>query len=424
MRGDAVHDERIFTVLRRDLDAELHVRPFVLVREDLADVVEQGATLREYDVETQLARHDAGEPCDLLGVLQDVLTVTRAPMHPAHELHQLGVEAVNARLVCRLLADLEDLRIDFLARLVDDLLDAPRVDAAVGDELLERESGDLAPNWIEAGDDHGIWRVIDDHVDAGGELERTNISTLASDDAPLHLVIRERHGGHGALRRVLGGDALNGEGDDLLRLPFSVAACRLANLAHAIRRIGLRFLLHATHELGLRVLGGHTCHLLEAAPLFGDESRELLFALHNCLLASAELARSAAELSVSLLEDIGLAIENILALGDPSFLPLYFLAAAAHLGLELLAQPDQLLLSGNDRALSQVLSFALALRDDPLRGLLCRRLRRGQSLDLGRSSNATPEKEESRRGEYDGAKRGCEYLIHMDLCSTALWAAG
>jgi hypothetical protein len=40
-----------------------------------------------------------------------------------------------------------------------------RMDASVGNELLERESRDLAADRIEAGDDHGVRRVVDDDVD-------------------------------------------------------------------------------------------------------------------------------------------------------------------------------------------------------------------------------------------------------------------
>jgi ribonuclease Y len=43
VRGDAVHDDGILPVLGRDLDAELDVRALVLVRQHLADVVEERA---------------------------------------------------------------------------------------------------------------------------------------------------------------------------------------------------------------------------------------------------------------------------------------------------------------------------------------------------------------------------------------------
>jgi hypothetical protein len=164
--------------------------------------------------------------------------------------------------------------------------------------------------------------------------------------------------------------------------------------------------------------------LLEPPPLFGDEIRELLLPLDDGLLATAEFARPAAQLSVALLEDVRLAIEHRLALVDPALFAFDLFAPAAYLRLEFLAQSDELFLTGNDRALSQILGFALAFRDDPLRRFLSGRLRGGKSLYLSRSADASPEKEESRRGDNKGAKRGSENFIHMDLCSTAEWAAG
>src|SRR5256886_291795 len=146
VRRDAIDDDRVLTVLRRHLDAELDVRAVVLVREHLADVVQQGAALGELDVELQLGRHDAGEPGDFLGVLQDVLPVRGAVAHPPHQLHELGVHALDARLVHRLLARLDDPGLDLGPALPDDLFDPPGVDAPVGDEALEREPTHLPPH--------------------------------------------------------------------------------------------------------------------------------------------------------------------------------------------------------------------------------------------------------------------------------------
>src|SRR5436190_19032206 len=98
MRGDAVHDHRILAVFSRHLDAELDVRPFVLVRQHLADVVQKRPALREVDVETELARHYPREPRDFLRVLENVLAVARAPMHASDELHELRMQTVNPRL--------------------------------------------------------------------------------------------------------------------------------------------------------------------------------------------------------------------------------------------------------------------------------------------------------------------------------------
>ena len=59
------------------------------------------------------------------------------------------------------LAGLDDPGVDFPTRLVDDFLDAPRMDASVRDELLEREARDLAIAHAEA-----INELVTGHGDA------------------------------------------------------------------------------------------------------------------------------------------------------------------------------------------------------------------------------------------------------------------
>ena len=98
----------------------------------------------------------------------------------------------------------------------DDFLDARRVDAAVGDQPLDRLLGDLAAVGIEAGQDDRARRVVDDQVDAGGELERADVASLAADDAALQVVARQIDDRDGGLDGVLGGAALDGFGDVLL----------------------------------------------------------------------------------------------------------------------------------------------------------------------------------------------------------------
>ena len=90
-----------------------------------------------------------GEPGDLLGVLEHVLAVGGPVLQAPEQLDELGVEVRDAELERRRLALLADLLPELRADLLDDLLDAGRVDAAVHDELLEREPGDLAPDRLE-----------------------------------------------------------------------------------------------------------------------------------------------------------------------------------------------------------------------------------------------------------------------------------
>jgi hypothetical protein len=102
--------------------------------------------------------------------------------------------------------------------LLDDLLDARRVDAAVGDEALDRLLGDLAAVRVEAREDDGARRVVDDQVDAGGDLERADVAALAADDAALQSSLGRSTTETVVSMRVLGGAALDGLGDDLLGL--------------------------------------------------------------------------------------------------------------------------------------------------------------------------------------------------------------
>ena len=121
-------------------------------------------------------------------------------------------------------AELEGDRRAFLAHrlvglvldLLDDFLDARRMDAAVGDQPLDRLLRDLAAVRIEAGEDDRAGRVVDDQIDAGGELERADVAPLAADDAALEIVARQIDDRDRRLDRVLGGAALDGFGDVLL----------------------------------------------------------------------------------------------------------------------------------------------------------------------------------------------------------------
>src|SRR5215207_7203794 len=195
------------------------------------------------------------------------------------------------------------------------------MDAAVADELLERESSHLAPHRVEAGDDDGVRGVVDDDVDARGELERADVSSLAPDDAPLHLVVRQRDRGDGGLGGVLGGDPLNGQRYDLLRLALGVAAGALANLADPVRGLGLRLLLHPLHELVSCVDRRHPRERLQPAPLLTDHLVQLLLPVGDQLLLSANLTRAPPELLVALIEHVDLPVERDLPLLYAPLLP-------------------------------------------------------------------------------------------------------
>ena len=133
------------------------------------------------------------------------------------------MEIVEPELESRRLAFAADGLLHVALDLLDDLLDAGRVDAAVADQPLDRLAGDLAAQRIEAGEDDRARRVVDDQLDAGRGLERADVASLAADDAALQVVARQIDDRDGRLDRVLGGAALDGVGDDLLGAAAAVS---------------------------------------------------------------------------------------------------------------------------------------------------------------------------------------------------------
>src|SRR3989454_11545595 len=176
---------------------------------------------------------------------------------------------LDARVVHGLLARFHDPGLDLGPALPDAFLDPPGMDASVGDQALEREPAHLTPHGVEAGDHDRVRRVVDDHVHAGGGLEGADVATFTPDDPPFHLVGWEGDGGHRALGRVLGGDALDRDGEDLLRLAVGVLLRLLLEIPRERRGFAAGLILEPAQQLLLRLLRGEAGDLLETGPRLG-----------------------------------------------------------------------------------------------------------------------------------------------------------
>ena len=201
-----------------EVGADDVVRPLDLVRQHLADVVQERRAADDVDVGPDLRGQHGADVRRLDRVLQLVLAVRRAELEPTDDLDDLGVQAGHAGLVGRRLAFLLDLLLDLLLGLGDDLLDARRMDAPVLDELGQRQARDLAAHRIEARQGHRVGRVVDDQVDTGCRFERADVAALAADDAALHLLVGDGHDGGRDLADGVARVALNGHRQDLARL--------------------------------------------------------------------------------------------------------------------------------------------------------------------------------------------------------------
>ena len=161
-------------------------------------------------------------------VLEHVLSVRGPVAQRAQHRDQRRVQVGDADLGHRVLRGPEALRLDLALAALVHLFDPGGMDPPVLDQLDQGQPRRLAPHRVEAGQQHRLRGVVDHHVDAGDLLEGPDVAALAADDAALHLVAGQVHGGHDRFRGLLGGDALDGADHDVLgpRTRPLASACR------------------------------------------------------------------------------------------------------------------------------------------------------------------------------------------------------
>ncbi len=192
--------------------------PVDIAVDGLADVVDEGGADADVRVEPDLARHHARQERDFLRMIQHVLTVAGAELQFAHQPENLRMQVEQPQLERRQLAFLEHGGFHLGLHLLDDLLDPRRMNAAIGDQLLDGLTRDFAAERIERGQDDRARRVVDDQLDARGQFQRADVATLAADDAALHVVARQIDDRDRRLDGVLRRAALDRFRDDLTRL--------------------------------------------------------------------------------------------------------------------------------------------------------------------------------------------------------------
>lgn len=133
------------------------------------------------------------------------------------------MEVDDADLGQRVLGGAQHAFVDPAHAAIVDLFDPRRVDAAVCDEVDQGDACGLAAHRVEAAEQDRFGGVVDEDVDAGDLLEGTDVAALTSDDAALHVVAGQVHCADHRFRGLLGGDPLDGGGDDAPREAIRVA---------------------------------------------------------------------------------------------------------------------------------------------------------------------------------------------------------
>ena len=240
----------------------------------------------------------------------------------------------DGQLLAGFLADLQDVLFQFLLRGGDDLLDPRGVDAAVGNELVQRQPRDLAADHVEAADDDHAGRVVDDQVDARGLLEGADVAALAADDAALHLVVGDADGAGGRFGRVRGRVALQRGDDDLAGLLLAdfrqllvVAEDRRAGL---LLELGVQKFQQPPRRLGLV----QAAELVQRLPLHVDQLGKVLLAMVDLLDPLGKLPLRGLDHFLLLADLLGLFFQGVLPFVQQ---PLAFVQLAADLAVLLFA---------------------------------------------------------------------------------------
>ena len=159
------------------------------------------------------------------------------------------------------------------------------MDAPVGDQPLQGQAGDLAAIGIVGGDQDRLRRVVDDEVDAGVQLQGADVAALAADDPALHVVAGQIDHRHRGLDGVVGGQPLDGGGQDFLGL-LARGLPRLLLQPHADElRLAAGLVFHLGEQLALGLLGGEAGDRLELAPLLLERGAEPALGLRVAALA-------------------------------------------------------------------------------------------------------------------------------------------
>ena len=217
--------------------------------------------------------------------------------------------------------------------------------------LVQREAGDLAAHAVEAGEHHGLGRVVDDEVDAGDVLEGADVAALAADDAALHVVRGQVHDRDGRLGDVVGGGALDAEREDVAGAPVGLAARLLLDL-----RMSLAMSWRASSSTRASS-ASRACACVIAATRSSSRSCcstscvDASLALRQQRLAFTEAALARRDIGCELVELRRAGAEPLLGAG-------HLEAAALELLLDFAARREHVLLGGDLGLLADGLGFA------------------------------------------------------------------
>ncbi len=184
------------------------------------------------------------------------------------------------------------------------------MDAPVLHEPFEGPTCDLTTHRVERRDGDRLWRVVHDEVHPGDRLERADVAAVAADDAPLHVVIGERHDGHRGLGNHFRGEPLDGGREDPTGAPVGLFPGLDLEIPHQDHGLAACLVLHLLEQFRLGGTGVEAGDTFEVAASLLLERREFRSAFAEVPLLVDEEFKSNGEYRSELLEEFREEIED------------------------------------------------------------------------------------------------------------------
>ncbi len=227
------------------------------------------------------------------------------------------------------------------------------MDAAVRDELVEGQAGDLAADGLEGRDDDRLGCVVDDEIHARRGLEGADVAPLAADDAALQVVRGQLDDRDRRLDDRIRSETLDRHADQAPRLLCGLFRRLFLDAAHQAGRLDARFVFDRLHQIAPGVDRGEARDLLEALALLVDHLLDLRVRVGQDFLLVGDRLLLAVVVLLPFLELGELAVEVFFLL-ENSILEGCDLLPPCLDGLVELGPGRQDLLLGLDRSLSQL----------------------------------------------------------------------
>ena len=293
-------------------------------------------------------------------MVEHVLPVTRAVTQPAEQPHDLRMDAVQPGLEHRALALGFDGGLHLAAGLFHHFLDARRMDAPVGNQPFQRDTGDFPPHRIETGERDGLRGVVDDQIHARQGLDGADVPPFPADDAALHLVVGQRHHRNGGFRHLVRSYPLDGVGDEGAGPHVRFVLELGLNLRDLDRLVMHQLVRQVAEHILLRLLLGEAGNALEHFKL-------ALFEVFDVLETGLDVLLLLPDGFLFFLVVFNLAVQGFFLLLHAALLPLHIAAPILQLPFRFGTQPVDFVLRLQQGLFLFGIRLQLRILADPLR---------------------------------------------------------